>query len=95
MVRRVANISCVMVGWVSPLVFVADSVPARWSSGVYTPAFKCGHKCFFVNVCVCMHVPAYGSVQYDELYVRDHERHAVRPHYFNKSLQLVAALEHG
>ena len=36
---------------VSPLVFVADSVPARWSGVyVYTPVLKCG--CCFV--CVCM-----------------------------------------
>ena len=69
MVRRVANISCVMVGWVSLLVFVADSVPARWSMSIHTPAFKCGHKCFLVEiVCVCMSLPCpYGSVQYDEL----------------------------
>ena len=59
-VRRVANIMC-HGGMGIP--FGVCCRQCSWSSGVYiyTPALKCGHKCFFCFLfcnCMCMHVPA-------------------------------------
>ena len=56
MVRRVANISCVMVGWpmgISPLVFVADSVLLA-SMSIHLLSNVVINVCN----CMCMHVPA-------------------------------------